>query len=768
MRPNLSILFLIPTLSLSGSAIAPADVGSTPERCNLRIVDDLGHPVKESMSVCPTDRPADCEDFPVSSVNGEPHIEVDEYRIEGERHGPVTARISPEEDESCTVVLPRKAKFSIDVDAETARELVASFYRPDEDPEIVRPASRIPLDPPSILYLPSGSYLVSLARRGWAPDLHLLTAAPGSRHRLSYRQRAGWSAVIRTIAARDEQPVPDALVELRTVPGFDLPLADDVEGTHESRILAQQKSDATGLVAVSGLRVPLAGASVRHAQYLDAEIPAFSSETGTFRVFTRRLHQGGRLAIRVVTTDDHGKPMVTPEAHCGLFPPDASDLESLADQEALFELETDHLGVCRAAAVPAGRYALKASLPDEIDAYTVEPIVVSEGQITEDSITLEPIHVSGLVHRQGEGVPNYKVIFARAEDFENIGGVYPTGTPPTTDEDGEYRHVLWSAGRYMVVATNQTTVMAGHPRFVVIRGEESIDFEVSGVELEGQVVDESGEPRPEARVVIRQGGVTRGVLLGSDARFAVPFGPDWMGTAELLVKASGFHDAGPIQVEIEPNHSPDPVEVVLRRRSQRPGRIETTAGRPAHGAWISVHRLDPPLGYPRPMEVARADSDGRFVVPLAEKPLRLFYGGPGCPLGVFDLPPVSPNAGSAEGATNPPTFRIRCGEPSHLMLTIIADDPELRDRVPIILRRDGTAIPRVVLARHLESLGLPPTTDGQGRLGLVALEPGEYEIFHGKATSTLNVAAGLDPGLLSKVNLDPGVTIEIESGVGFR
>lgn len=765
MSRPLSILFLAFIVVISGSPVALADASRAAERCELRLVDDLGQAITESLTACRTNHPDTCEELDAGSVEFHPSVQA-EYRVEGERHGPVTARLSPTQDGVCTIAVARKAQFTVDFDAESVRDLVASFHRPNHDPDLLRPERRIPFDTPETVSIPSGTHLVSLASRGWAPDLHVVEAAPGSRHRLSYRQREGWSVVIRTISARDEQPVGGAVVELQTVPGFDLPRHDSKDPS--SRILVRRKSDTAGLVAVSGLRVPLAGASVRHAKFLEESIPAFSSETGTFRVFTARLHEGGRLVIPVERTNEFGELAPAPDARCGLFPPNASDLESLADEEALRQLETDEDGICGAAAVAAGRYALKVSLPDEPDAYTVQPIVATDGETTETTIQMRPIYVRGHVYRGTEGVPDQKVIFARAEDFERLGGVYPAGTPPVTDESGEFRHVLWAEGRYMVVLANETMMMAERPRFVDIRGDETIDFEASGMELEGRVVDESGTPQPEASVLVRQGGIHRGVALDAEARFEIPFAPDWTGLAELVASQDGYLDTEPIQVMIEPGGSLEPVEIVLHQRRWRPGRIETASGRPAAGAWISVHRLEPSLRYPTPVEVVKADSMGHFEVPLESQPLRLFFGGPGCPLGIFDLPPSGEAALKQEIDEGDPAFQIRCGMPSHLMVTVIADEPELRDRVPLILRRDGITIPRLALAQHLQSLHLPTTTDGQGRIGLVALAPGEYEVFHGKMTSTLNVAAGIDHGLLTRAHLDSGSTIEVESGVGFR
>lgn len=766
--PRVSVLRLgsIAAALLFSVGIAAA---AAPNRCELRLLDDLGQPVEENISICRTSSSDDActEQGPIGESEAElPSFAMAEYRFEGDRHGPVVERLSPGEDGACAVLLPRKAEVSIGFDVEKIRELTASFYRPDLDPNLIRPAERLSLESPQTLRIPAGPHLVSLSERGWAPDLHLLDAKPGSSHELRYGQREGWSVVVRTITDGDEEPVADAEVALRTLAGFDSPDAAP-KAVPTSRPLSKAKSNAAGLVVFSGLRVPLAGATVKHSDFLDSSIPALSSGEGTFRVFEARLHEGGRLAIRIEQADEESGTAPVPGAPCSLFPPDVSDQALLTEDRSLLALHADRQGICRSEKVAAGRYALKVDVPGEDDAYVMQPITVLDGQTTDPVVELRPIRISGRVYRGDEGAPDYEVMFGRGEDFHGGGEVYPAGKPARTNEEGEYSLVLWAPGEYVAMVTNESS-LAGLPRVLDIRDDDSIDFEVADTELRGRVIDESGAPRPDAQVHVKQAGLVRKVSLTGDASFAIPFAPENVGVAELVASEPGYHDSEPSKVRVEPGLAPDPVQLVLRHRSRREGRIELASGQPAAKAWISLHRIGPPPQYNRSIELLEADASGRIRVPTDAGALRLFFGGAGCPLGFYDLPDPKQQADLGSSAPEDEGFRIRCGEPSHLVVRLVADDPELRDRVPLILRRDGVTVPDAALAQHLRTLGLPVLTDGGGRLGLVALEPGAYEVFHGKATSALNVAANLDRALLTRVHLDARNTIEIETVVSFR
>jgi hypothetical protein len=71
-------------------------------------------------------------------------------------------------------------------------------------------------------------------------------------------------------------------------------------------------------------------------------------------------------------------------------------------------------------------------------------------------------------------------------------------------------------------------------------------------------------------------------------------------------------------------------------------------------------------------------------------------------------------------------------------------------------------IPAEVLSRHLAQLHLPTASDGSGRLRLVGLAPGAYDLFLSEATSPELVAAGSPGGFLTSATLAPLGTTELK------
>ena len=132
-------------------------------------------------------------------------------------------------------------------------------------------------------------------------------------------------------------------------------------------------------------------------------------------------------------------------------------------------------------------------------------------------------------------------------------------------------------------------------------------------------------------------------------------------------------------------------------------------------------------------------------------PTRVFATGAGCPLIAFDLAP------SAEELT------LRCPE-LPASLTLIFEDTHGKpvQGKSVFARRDGVVIPNEVFITHLSRLRLPAATDGGGRLLLVGLAPGNYDIYLTEATSPELVASGLPQGFLTASSLAPLTTTELQ------
>jgi hypothetical protein len=173
---------------------------------------------------------------------------------------------------------------------------------------------------------------------------------------------------------------------------------------------------------------------------------------------------------------------------------------------------------------------------------------------------------------------------------------------------------------------------------------------------------------------------------------------------------------------------------------------------PGLGASLESYRLDPG-GRTSFLGRTVAGQEGAFEVAAAESaPTRLFVSGAGCPLSVFD---VQPTAGD--------DLVIRCpAVGASLELTL--EDPQgkpLGGRT-VLVRRDGAFIPPAALIDHLGHFHLPAATDGGGRLFLVGLAPGRYEIYLEDSTSPDLVALGVKDGFLTSADLPPAATTEVK------
>lgn len=190
------------------------------------------------------------------------------------RFSPI-ARFKPSR-RRCTAVVPRKAKLEIQTTAAESTDVTARFYEPTVS-DVSRPIHEIRVRPGEPFWVPASFYVLSVASRRWAPDLHLLDATPGSEHTFQYRRRDGWSTILRTVADRDGEPVSNAQIEVDALPGFYEPAPDSQMSSLERRQLLKLSSDSHGLAVASGLVVPFAAATVRHQDFLKTEVTAFPS-----------------------------------------------------------------------------------------------------------------------------------------------------------------------------------------------------------------------------------------------------------------------------------------------------------------------------------------------------------------------------------------------------------------------------------------------------------------------------------------------------------
>jgi len=235
----------------------------------------------------------------------------------------------------------------------------------------------------------------------------------------------------------------------------------------------------------------------------------------------------------------------------------------------------------------------------------------------------------------------------------------------------------------------------------------------------------------------------------AEGRFLFPVSEP--GSGKVQAMKSGYLAPEPVEVAVQPETPVTPLVIRMKKAATITGHVAGAIG-PGTGAALESYRLDPG-GRTSFLGRTVAGLEGAFEVAAAEgATTRLFVTGAGCPLSVFD---VQPTAGD--------DLAIRCpAVGSSLELTL--EDPQgkpLGGRT-VLVRRDGVFIPASSLIDHLSRFHLPAATDGGGRLFLVGLAPGRYEVYLADSTSPDLVALGVKEGFLTSADLAPAVTTELK------
>src|SRR3954463_3444899 len=222
--------------------------GWAADPLRLRFVDDRGQAIQVPLEACfQVETRTDCANVSNGELTRIP-AGFWALRIEGGDHGPLTlqrAKIQAGEDGAALLRVPRKA--DLQVEARLGLRLTLSVY-PQEDSTFRSPILRSEIRGGGRVKIPAGESLVSFAAPGQAPDLHLVTLAPGESRRLKHTERAGWSLVLRCRARKDGRLLDKVSVKVAAAEGFAAPGAHPVVALSSTR----------GLVLVSGLPYALA------------------------------------------------------------------------------------------------------------------------------------------------------------------------------------------------------------------------------------------------------------------------------------------------------------------------------------------------------------------------------------------------------------------------------------------------------------------------------------------------------------------------------
>lgn len=712
---------LVPVLLL----LATAEAHAGPAR--LRFVDDLGAAITSDLQVCfQIETRLDCSS-PGNSPADVPSGAVS-VRVEGPGHGPVSVRreaLDAGPDAAAVLKVPRKA--FLDVAARPGLRLAVSLY-PLNDATFRTPSFRIETAGPEGVRIPAGDHVISLAAPGRAPDLHLLSLAPAERRKLAFREREGWSLVLRSVAARDGAPLEGTTVEVRGTEGFSAP------GSNPRTEVAGRG----GIALLGGLAHPLASATLEHAGYARRRAEGLSASPGTFAFREVPLERAATLRA---TVRAEGKPLSG--ASCQIVEYDANPLGPVPEPTVHSQGTTDAAGTCRSAPLAPGPYRLRLTTREQRSRLE-RPVDLVGGEETAVEIDLVPIRVYGTVLRGSKGAKDHVVVLYDADNPVPNATRRDGAAEAITDGEGKFEALLWTAGSYFAsLETPDGTPADGRQIWLDHGEEQQVDFHLEEHTIAGSVVDERDRPVADASVGLRWNKMLR--LAKTDGAGAFQFPLPEPGEGRIEVRKAGYRNPPPVEVTSPPGEPPPPVVVRLRRAGLLSGSIRMA------GISLASFTVGPGLtgGY---LGSAASDREGRFEVAAAEDgTTRLFATGPGCPLSSFDLAPTSDE------------IALACPDPPASMeLQFVGPGGAPAAGRSVLLRRDGVLVPDMVLIGHLGRFRLPAAADGSGRLLLPALAPGRYELFLADATSPELIAAGSPQGFLAAVDLAPLTTTELQ------
>jgi hypothetical protein len=709
----------------------------------LRIVDDRGERVEDSLTVCfQTGLRQECQDVgPGDALT--PPARFQSLRAEGPGHGPVSLRqeeLAADAKGRLVLRVPRKAHLKID--HLPAEPLSISVYDP-QTPSFDKPLLNVRSVGPDGIEIPAGEFLVSLSSARRAPDLHWVSAGPAVLVQVEYQPKAGWSLVLRCRGEKAGQPLKSAVVSVESVPGYGLP----------NRSLGESTTGGGGLALFSGLEGRTVTASVRHAEFLPKQVQGIAAVPGSLSFREVVLEEGGAVRARVTVNGSPRDGLV-----CRVLDfrqPISPDLKSWKPA-MLYEGRTDREGICRTAKLPAGSYLFTVSVKEGQG--LERAVTVTNGLDGEEEFAFSEIRVSGKVSRGNEAAPGFLIRVLEAQEDLEMRVVVAQAT---TGEDGTYELTLWKPGRYLFgVFPSSAKAPPAIVQNVALDGEaKTLDFALGAATIHGKVVDDRGHPLEAALVKLRW-NVSQESALRTNERGEFEFFLDSAGQGEVTARKEGYEESRLYEVKLADETELSPLVVVLGKAKLFRGTVSSSSGSPVAGAWVGAVRSrygDEEIR----LTFGRTDGEGRFeVAPVAGARNRLFASGPGCPLSFFE-----PLDESGELA-------LRCqGQPAVLELTVRDAEGRPMPNVSVILRYGSVIIPSEVLFNHLALLGLRAETDASGRLVVPNLAAGDYDVFLSNPVTSVNegmIEVGSRTGLSASAHLAPLATSELQLSTGSR
>lgn len=708
-------------------ALLSDSVGAPPQSA-LRVVDDTGEEIRAPIRVCLyAGLVTECIDQPPYRIPSK-LAAFTSATAEGPGHGPVAVdRSALEQDRAGAflVRVPRKARVVLR--ATPKPQLSISLYRVD-DPTFRKPFFRISSAGSEGVLVPAGEFLIAIGDGTHAPAVSTSVLEPGSRNIFTYSRLPGWSVVLRCQSSTSLLPGCTARTLSASTPSA-------------QREIARAASDHHGLVTFRGLNEPFVTVAVSAPGFVPEMARGIAARAGTFAFHAATLTRGGIVRARV-TLDD--QPLAN--ARCQLLDIHGSDV-GLPTEVTLYDGKTTKEGRCESPRLAAGSHVLRVS-PAATGTAADEPVSVTEGGTSEVNVSLRSIPVTGKVYRGTRPEPGAVVRIARREDLDRRSSIY---LEVDTNDEGEYRGIVWTTGDYAFAVMNAARSATGAVRRATV-GEDGaeVDLHLNAHEVTGRVQDAEQRPVSDATVLLtrdeRYHQMTKSV---GDGTFSFPM--DAGGAIRLTSRKSGFEPAEPVEFLLAVDTAPPPVLLTLKKLPSVKGTVFWPFGSPAPNMGVGSFQLRSGQA-PTPLGAQRTDLAGVFELPRAPAgTTQLFVTGQGCPLLVSNAPPETDE------------LTLRCLAQSAGVQLVLRDSAgKPRSHESIILRWEGTLIPRGILRDHLLLLGLPTETDSAGRLTLVGLPPGMYEIFLGSGASEETIAAGMRYGHLTSVQLSAFDRPEIE------
>lgn len=516
----------------------------------------------------------------------------------------------------------------------------------------------------------------------------------------------------RVLDARDDSPLPGAIVSLATPQGPMRFRFGDSEGP-------AAMTDLGGAFTISGLETRTYAASVQHPDFApgqaSVEVPA-DRDPADLLV---RLSRGGTLTGTVRDASKAPVEGASIVAMLGMMEGEPRDAMTGPDGVYKFErLAPGTYGVIRAPG--RGRIVLGMGM---------KQAVVRDGETTVlDFDEKAAITLRGRVLRGGKSVPGAVLVFAQG------AGAFPMGTVKTTQSnaDGGYEIGLDAAGEYTVIVQTDGAFRGGAPVRIQVPDEpEPVrDVVVSVGGIAGRVVDSSGKPLPGVMVSARRDGAspndpTAGSGSGTrpDGTFSIEsIAP---GTYRVTASAQGFRTAEEYPVLVSDEAATPPLEIRLEPGRDLRGRVVDPSGGGIAGALVVAA---PAGSLERTAIPASTDVNGAFVLTAPSDGA--------VDVAAFARGYAPARASGVDPASSEPVLVV--GQGGRLRMTVLDRDGKPLPGVSVT----AAASPPFLGSDLALFLGRPAPTGPDGTTTAGPLAPGGYEISVrlGARTATATVA----------------------------